>query len=203
VTTSATRGPSAWRVARLRRVTRRDQRALFVLFVLATLTVIAGRRAATVLTPRDAIQMQDFLDDLDVPRRLPNAEVVDASGSRMHLFDAIHARKAVVTFYAPWCGPCQKELPQLVSEIGPLADIVIVVSGDEELEPTRRQLANLGLTEKGFYVDVNGDLTREGRVTALPTTFLVTAQGAVVQRARGFSHTWLWQLKRKLGGTTP
>jgi hypothetical protein len=79
----------------------------------------------------------------------------------------------------------------------------LVVSGDEELEPTRRQLANLGLTEKGFYVDVNGDLTREGRVTALPTTFLVTAQGAVVQRARGFSHTWLWQLKRKLGGTTP
>jgi thiol-disulfide isomerase/thioredoxin len=171
---------------------------LVALLVLGAAAVIAGRRARLTFKPRVAVEMESFLDELEVPTRLPNAPVlVGASGAQVALRDRIHKPRAAVAFYAPWCGPCQKELPQLSEELGPYADILVVVSADEDREYTRRELANLGLSNLGFLVDVSGQLHSEGRVKALPTTFLVTGTGAVLARTVGYSHMGLYQLKSK------
>jgi thiol-disulfide isomerase/thioredoxin len=143
------------------------------------------------------VQESELFDDLDVPARLPNASVADQNGQIAPLWDRFTRPRSAVGFYAAWCGPCQKELPQLARQIGDRADVVIVVSADEDLEHTRRQLANLGLSKLGFVVDVTGQLTRDAHVSALPTTFLVTRQGGVIMRTRGYSMMALMRLVRK------
>ena len=65
-----------------------------------------------------------------------------------------------------------------------IRDFLVVISADEDREHTSRQLANIGLSHLGFYVDTTGALAREGRVTALPTTFVISKRGQVLTPAR-------------------
>jgi len=187
-----------WHARRIRSVAGADLVTLVLLVTLAVIIMVCGRRARGTLAPRSAVANSQILDDLELPLRLPNAPVVDPSGHRAPLLDRMKKPRAAVAFYAPWCGPCQKELPQLSKFLGPHVDIFVVVSADEDLEATRRQLANLGLGDLGFFVDETQQFTREGRVTALPTTFLVTRQGAVLARTKGYSMSELFLLKRRV-----
>jgi thiol-disulfide isomerase/thioredoxin len=175
-----------------------DLVTLAALVALATITVVCGRRAHDTLAPRAAVAHARLLDDLELPIRLPNVNVTDSAGHHEPLLDRMRKSKAVVAFYAPWCGPCQKELPYLSRFLGLHVDLFVVVSADEDIEATRRQLSNLGLTDLSFFVDETRELTRQGHVTALPTTFLVTRQGAVLARTRGYSLSELFLLKRRV-----
>jgi thiol-disulfide isomerase/thioredoxin len=192
-----------WRERRLRRASRLDLAVLGSLLLLAVAAVAAGRRAHLDLRPRSAIEVGGFLDELELPTRLPNAPVMDAAGNSSFLLSHIKAQRAAVAFYAPWCGPCQKELPKLNEKLGKHADVLVVVSADEDLDDTRRALANLELSSLGFLVDVTGQLHKEGRVKALPTTFLLTPTGAVVARTTGFSEMELFRLSRKVAPADP
>jgi thiol-disulfide isomerase/thioredoxin len=187
-----------WDERRLRRATRADVLALIVIAILALAAVVTGRRARQNVEPREAVTLGGLLDELDLPLRLPNAPLVDADGKSTALLDRIRGQKAVVAFYAPWCGPCQKELPKLAEQIGDHADILVVVSADEDVESTRRALANLDLAKLGFFVDTSGQLQKEGRVTGLPTTFVVAKTGAVLARTVGFSFMELFRLTRRV-----
>jgi cytochrome c biogenesis protein CcmG, thiol:disulfide interchange protein DsbE len=187
-----------WFERRLRRATQADALVLVGLLLLGATAVLAGRRARLTFRPRAAVEIADSLDALDVPTRLPNASLVDdASGVQVPLRERVHKPRGVVAFYAPWCGPCQKELPLLAEELGPYADILVVVSADEDRAYARRELANLGLSKLGFFVDQSGLLQSEARVKALPTTFLITNAGAVLSRTVGYSAMGLFQMKRK------
>jgi thiol-disulfide isomerase/thioredoxin len=187
-----------WQARILRRAERGDVLWLIVLAALALLVLGFGRYARLALQPRSAIENAQLLDQLDQPTRLPNAPVRDDEGRRGLLFDRMKTPHAIVAFYAPWCGPCQRELPYLVREIRPHADVLVVVSADEDVEATRRQLGNLGLADLGFFVDESRQLQHEARVTALPTTFLVSHQGAVLDRTMGYSQLELLRLRRKV-----
>jgi thiol-disulfide isomerase/thioredoxin len=106
--------------------------------------------------------------------------------------------RAAVAFYAPWCGPCQQELPVLSRTLGKSAELLIVIAKDEDVEHTKRQLANIGLRDVRLYVDITGALAKEGRVTALPTTFAVSKRGAVLARTKGYSFGSMYQLAKKV-----
>jgi thiol-disulfide isomerase/thioredoxin len=187
-----------WRARRIRRAKRADVLVALAIVLLAVATLVFGRRSRAVLRPRPATEYAKVLDELESPRRLPNAMVVDANGKRGQLFDRMTKSRAIVTFYASWCGPCQRELPLLSQRLAKYADILVVVGADDDLEDTRRQLANLGLSDLGFVFDETRELQREGRVTALPTSFVVTRQGAVLERIMGYSAMSLYRIERRL-----
>jgi thiol-disulfide isomerase/thioredoxin len=142
-----------------------------------------------------------MLDELELPTRLPDVLIGTESGAGATLLSSIHETRAAAAFYAPWCGPCQKELPQLAARIANDAQLLVIVSKDESVEETRRQLTNIGLSDVPFYVDVTGRLFEAARVTALPTTLLVTRGGAVLARGTGYSQLALRRLQRR--ATTP
>lgn len=189
-----------WQSLGLRRARARDLVALAVIACLAIGTIVSGRRAHGSLRPRAAVGASRLLSDLDAPTRLPDAPLEDPAGDVRSLWARIGDRRAVVAFYAPWCEPCQRELPALVKAVGRNADVLVVVSKDEDRDECARKLANLGLASLGMLVDVTGALQREGRVTALPTTFVVNRGGGVVMRLRGYSPMGLYRLKKMLGG---
>jgi thiol-disulfide isomerase/thioredoxin len=169
--------------------------ATAVILLLAALAIVSGRHALLALEPRSAVEYAGVLDDLEQPTRLPNAALADAHGHAAPLYERITQRHAAIAFYAPWCGPCQKEIPSLLREVGQHAQILVVVAKNEDLAETRRMLGNLGVDE--FFVDESGALQREARVTALPTTFLATRHGAVLARVRGYSQIGTYRLMAK------
>ena len=196
------RSPGWWGARRLRAATRADALGLALLALLGVLTVLLGRRAHLALAPRSAVRVAHFLNELDVPTRLPDAPTMDATG-RSSLFTHLQRDRTIVAFYAPWCEPCQKELPELSRELSTYADIVVVIAADENAEDVHGKLTDLGLPTLPVLVDITGQIRRDARVEALPTTFLVARFGAVLMRQQGYSRLASYRMKALLRPNEP
>jgi thiol-disulfide isomerase/thioredoxin len=177
-----------WRARLLHRVTKADLLYAASVVALAVLAVASGRVAARHLSPEGAAAASRLLDELELPGALPNAEVTRDDGVPTRFHELTREPRTIVTFYAPWCGPCQEELPVLVGGTSRHPHrLVVVVGADEEPREVRRKLDNLGLRDLRYYVDTDGQVQAAGRVTGLPTTFLLGRGGRVLERVVGYS----------------
>lgn len=100
-----------------------------------------------------------------------------------------HAGEVVLlNFWATWCGPCKKELPELVELQDALADsglTVLAVSVDDgPTEPVAAMADKLGLTMPVAHAPELGE--RFG-ASAIPALRLVGRDGALHYSARGYS----------------
>jgi thiol-disulfide isomerase/thioredoxin len=172
----------------LHRATRADVGYGLAVLALAALSITSGNAAARYLSPEGARKTSALLDELELPRTLPNAPLFRNDGAEARLWDATPERRTLLTFYAPWCGPCQEELPILVAGTREKpAQLLVVVGADEDPAEVRRQLANLGLPDLTYHLDSTRALESGGRVSALPTTFLLGPKGRVHERVVGYS----------------
>lgn len=189
-----------WRARRLRRASAADVAYCAAVLALTVLSLWFGRRAAAHLSPDGARSVSGLLDQLELPRVLPNAVLTRDDGTQTRLWDVATAPRTIVTFYAPWCAPCQEEVPILVRGTGSATQRVVVVVGpDEDPAEVRKKLDNLGFKDLRYHVDARRELETAGRVTALPTTFLIGRMGTVQDRIVGFSEVRLHMLIYKAG----
>ncbi len=184
----------------LRRARWHDYMFAILIAVLGILTVWTGRMGARILKPHSAIAAGRLLDQLEIPRELPDAPLLAEDGSLTSLYQLIPSHRSVVSMYASWCGPCQDELEELADERESGLKLVVVTNKDEKSEDTRTQLDNLGLEELSFYIDVTGSLYEGGKVKAYPTTFLLNSKGRVFSRVVGYSSYQIHTLIRKATG---
>jgi thiol-disulfide isomerase/thioredoxin len=189
---------TAWRARTMRRAGTADLAYGAAVLALAAITLWSGRAASRHLSPEGARSVSGMLDELELPRVLPNAVLASDDGASMKLWDLAKGPRAIVTFYAPWCAPCQEELPMLVAQTSDQPGLLTVVVGaDEDPAEVRKQLDNLGLRDLRFHIDAARELEAGGRVTALPTTFLIGRLGRVQQRIVGYSQFGIYMLLAK------
>jgi peroxiredoxin len=115
----------------------------------------------------------------------PNFSWKDSMGNVIDL-DNFRGKVTLVNFWATWCGPCKRELPDLISLNAELADRgvkVIGVStdrGSNAVEDVRSFAKEHSITYQ--IVISNDDLEKAfGNVNFLPTSFIVDANGKIVQ----------------------
>lgn len=91
--------------------------------------------------------------------------------------------------WAPWCGPCVKELPALAALQKSLpADQFVVVPVDVSRDTATEAAAFLKSHNIGglpVFVDSNGAVIRSLGVVGLPVTLLVGKDGREIARAEG------------------
>jgi len=105
-------------------------------------------------------------------------ELTSFDGETITLAD-YNGKVVVLNFWASWCVPCRWEMPffQEMSEEYRDRDVIFVgvAVSDDEVE-AKEFAAGIGVTY-AVGLDATGQITRDYRVTSLPTTFIIDRAG--------------------------
>ena len=115
------------------------------------------------------------------PRSAPDFSW-DSSGRTVHLKD-LHGHLVVVNFFATWCGPCRAETPEFVKIADEYSSkgvyFVGVDSGDESVDQVTNFAVKYGIDYQ-LVVDTKALIQSAYGVSAIPTTFIINTNGAVI-----------------------
>jgi thiol-disulfide isomerase/thioredoxin len=94
----------------------------------------------------------------------------------------------ILHFWATWCGPCVKELPDLDAYSKNLEDtahVIAIVTDMKDVAKVREFYRTKGIQNLNIYFDKSGQLTRTFRTPALPTSIFINSQGHEIGRIQG------------------
>lgn len=139
-----------------------------------------------------------------VQSELPSIQLKDLEGNMVNIKDfASNGKLTVISFWATWCGPCIKELDNILELYDDwVADyeveLVAVSVDDSRNVPKVKPLVN----GKGwpYYVllDENKDLSRALNVQNPPMTFLIDKKGNIVYKHTGYTEGTEFELEKKI-----
>ena len=129
-------------------------------------------------------------DSKDVTGKAPALQGRDLEGKRFKLSKALEDGPALITFWATWCRPCRKEMPELqklrkkYEEHGVQ---VIAISGDSPVDQAKvKPYIKAQKFDFTVLLDTDGEIRRRFQVEVFPTTFLVGADNRILYRGVGY-----------------
>lgn len=120
------------------------------------------------------------------PQAAPPFLVRDLSGKVVSTA-ALKGKVVLLNFWATWCGPCREEIPEMIKLQAQYEDSLEIIGASEDEAPPQ-QVAKFAQKAGINYPVImsSAQLEREyGGVDALPTTFVINADGRVVQKNVG------------------
>ena len=136
----------------------------------------------------------------DGMRLAPHADLVlvDQDGTEHRLSD-YRGKTVFLNFFATWCGPCQREIPDieaLYRDRGENAGEVVVLGVANPKTPEHPQNSDVGVDEVEAFIDeygitypvlmdTTGQLFSSFGVSSFPTTFMIDKDGYVFGYAAG------------------
>jgi cytochrome c biogenesis protein CcmG, thiol:disulfide interchange protein DsbE len=141
---------------------------------------------------------------LNAQGTLPAMQVKDMNGNTVNLRDLADTNHlTIISFWATWCGPCIKELDQIMQVYEEWQTKynaqLIAVSVDDARNSRKVKPMVIGRGWKyTVLMDENQDLARAMNVNNPPMTFLVNRQGVIVYSHQGYVPGAEDELEKKL-----
>lgn len=120
----------------------------------------------------------------------PNFAFYDESGKQVSFADVAKGKPVLLNFWATWCGPCIKEMPDLVAlneEYKAKGGLVIGISVDKDAD-VLTLVSDFSKANNVTYPIVidNGDLENAfGGLRGIPTTFYIDKNGKIAKKLIG------------------
>lgn len=116
----------------------------------------------------------------------PDFALRDLDGAVVKLSD-LRGKVVWINFWATWCRPCKKELPdiQALSDEYPDDLAVLAINWQESAEDARAYFEDNGLTIR-VLLDRNGGVFNQYRLQGLPDSFFIDRAGNLAALQFGF-----------------
>jgi len=128
------------------------------------------------------------------PDPAPAFSLKDLGGKDLRV-EAYRGKVVLLNFWATWCGPCREEIPGLIALQKHYAEklqiIGLVVDEDDE-KNVRDVMQAEGINYPVAVADMKTRVDYGG-IMALPTMFLINAEGRVVQKHVGLFNPALYE----------
>lgn len=144
----------------------------------------------TVIKPDDPIRLRTerFAENpgLALEQLAPAFSVKTLDGSRFSL-DQMQGRVVLIDFWATWCVPCMKELPELkkiAKDFSGQPLVILSVSWDED-EGTWKDFVQKNQMTWPQYRDVDHKLGRLFEVEGIPSYYTIDSNGVIASELLG------------------
>jgi peroxiredoxin len=120
-------------------------------------------------------------------QRAPDFSLPKLGGGRVSL-SSLRGKVVLVDFWAQWCEPCKKELPELDKLSREYSDknvVVLAVNIDKTTENAQRLATQLGL-KLPILLDPAGSVAGTYDLPKMPSSFIVDKKGIVRFVHEGF-----------------
>ena len=109
----------------------------------------------------------------------PGFQLLDTDGRVIRLED-FRGRPVLINFWATWCIPCRKETPELIALQSEWGDTVQVIGVNySELPDAVRAFSADFKVNYPLPLDRSGEVTASYKLSGLPETFFLDADGVV------------------------
>lgn len=126
--------------------------------------------------------------DSVVGQPVPHFDALQEDGRPLTPND-LKGKVTFLTFFASWCGPCRRELPELgamVEALGAKGFQVVAVGVDTDAADSRAFVAGLGKLPVTVIYDPNAKALGRFDVTNMPTGYLIDRKGIIRHKQVGF-----------------
>lgn len=125
----------------------------------------------------------------EVPKAVSAANYDLADGAGKQSLEAYEGKYILLNFWATWCAPCRKEMPQL-SELqtelgGDDFEVVTIATGRNSPAGIQKFFTEIGVDNLPRHQDPKQALASQMGIFGLPITVLIDPEGREVARLRG------------------
>lgn len=180
---------------------------IILLLVFTVFLISCNKKTETTDKPKDTPKTENKVENKADDLKLYKMESVEPSkeksaapnftwtenGSKKSLND-LKGKVLFLNFWATWCGPCKKEMPDLIKITEELKDKEFQMIGLNVFQqPTAPKIEEFLKSNPLTYITIDGneDLvkaysTASGKeLEAVPTTFIVNKEGKIVETVVG------------------
>ncbi len=164
-----------------------------LIIIVALLAAGVGIIARGFLSPTEQVK----------PTTLPEFNLPDVSGNQ-HNISEWQGKIRVINFWATWCPPCLKEMPEFIAlqEQYAAKGLQFIGIAIDDQEPVEKYLASTKINYPILIGDVTGiTLAHQlgNIIDAVPFTIVVNQQGQIIHRQPGeFSREQIMEVIKPL-----
>lgn len=126
----------------------------------------------------------------------PNFTLPSVSGGSKSLAD-YRGKVVMLNFWATWCGPCKREIPDFIEMQADFRDEGFEIVGVSLDQPGEESAVAQFVRQNRINYDVlygNGEIAQAyGGVRSIPTTFLLDREGNIVSSKVGLQSKAAWE----------
>ena len=153
--------------------------------------IVGGSGAAADVAVAEALRDGDMKKLIfhDTPQDTPSVAFVLADGAGEATLQDYQGKYVLLNFWATWCAPCRKEMPQLAelqTEFGGEAfEVLTIATGRNSPTGIRKFFEEVGVDNLPRHQDPKQALASQMAIFGLPITVLIDPEGREIARLRG------------------